>query len=104
MEVVWRPTALVTFYDAVNYTEEHFGPRTAQRFAKRIKSYEALLAAHPYLGPIEPCLSHLPTPYRSLVVHRHYKLIYCVDEAGEEVTIIALWDTRRNPLRMPQDV
>lgn len=104
MQVVWKPQASERLEQVAEAGRTQFGERATARFIQNIIQCARLLAAHPYLGPIEPCLSHLPTPYRSLVVHRHYKLIYCVDEAGEEVTIIALWDTRRNPLRMPQDV
>lgn len=56
-----------------------------------------MLAANPYMGPLEPLLAERRTSYRSFVVHEHYKLIYWVDEEKEILYVSDLWDTRREP-------
>ena len=56
---------------------------------------EQRLASHPHLGAVEPLLAARKVAYRNLVIHRHYKLIYSID--NDTVRIVALWDTRRNP-------
>ena len=40
-------------------------------------------------------LEDMPIVYRSLVVHKHYKLIYHIE--AETIYVAALFDTRRDP-------
>ena len=54
-----------------------------------------LLAANPRLGIAEPLLAGRKREYRSIVVHKLFKLVYYVKD--ETVYIAALWDTRREP-------
>ena len=58
-------------------------------------SYEPLLAANPRLGITEPLLAGRKREYRSIVVHKLFKLVYYVKD--ETLYIAALWDTRREP-------
>lgn len=48
-----------------------------------------------YAGPVEPLLAHREKEYHSLVVEKHFKLIYYVEE--NVIHIAAVWDTRKNP-------
>lgn len=68
-----------------------------ERFYQRLKKNETLLAANPYMGPFESQLAERQTPYRSLVIHEHYKLIYWVNEKKGILYVSDLWDTRREP-------
>lgn len=47
------------------------------------------------MGKIEPLLAGRPQNFRSLVIHKHYKLIYYIDE--DTIYIAALIDTRADP-------
>lgn len=48
-----------------------------------------------YAGQVEPLLANRDKEYHSLVVEKHYKLIYYVEE--NKVFITAVWDIRRDP-------
>jgi plasmid stabilization system protein ParE len=53
-------------------------------------------------------LEHLPrrsAPVRGRpglrkIAHRHYLIIYRVDEAADRVEVIRIWDNRRDPSRL----
>lgn len=97
VQVIWQEDALRELQEALRYGKENFGQQVVERFYEQIGKWEVLLAANPYMGSLEPLLAARPTPYRSLVVHKHYKLIYWVDEKKETLYVADLWDTRREP-------
>ena len=82
------------------YGELRFGTRAAEELHARIVDHLRLLAAQPYIGVVEPSLKSRRYVYRSLVVHKHFKLVYYVDESRQTVFIADLWDTRREPARL----
>lgn len=47
---------------------------------------------------IEPILEDCPKCYRSLIVEKHYKIIYRID--GYTIKIVAIWDCRRDGTRL----
>ena len=98
-EGVWQDLDAVVAYGSLRFGEE-----VANRIVQQVLAYEDLLAAHPRMGRREPYLTHLPIPYYSVVVHRHYKLIYQIDEIQDVVRILALWDTRQDPSRMAEQL
>ena len=77
------------------YGEQHFGKRAAEKTHARIVEALHLLAANPRLGVEEPLLAGRKRQYRSLVVHKLFKLVYYVKD--NTLYIAALWDTRREP-------
>ena len=98
MQVKWSKKAGKVFEDALTQGMIMFGVRTSEMFYHKIKSHETLLAAHPHIGKVEPLLVHKKRhEYRSLVVHKHFKLIYYVESACDTIYIVDLWDTRREP-------
>ena len=56
-----------------------------------------ILIKNPYAGPLESSLEDQVEVYRSLVVHKYYKLVYRVLEETQTVEIAAVWDVRRSP-------
>ncbi len=95
MQVTWNKKALTQLDAVMKYGRQEFGERTTQRLYARIMSYEPLLAANPRLGITEPLLAGRKREYRSIVVHKLFKLVYYVKD--ETLYIAALWDTRREP-------
>ena len=84
---------------------ELFGIRSTTFFYNRVKSYEPLLAANPHMGKTEPLLAGRKRhQYRSLVVHEHFKLIYYIDRPNDTLYIADLWDTRREPSRLAEEI
>lgn len=83
--------------DAIAQGERLFGIRTARKFSRQLDAQIMLLTANPYIGKIEPLLEGRKTSFRSLVVHKHFKLIYYLNDSQQTLYIAALWDTRREP-------
>ena len=102
MQVTWNKKALTQLDAVMKYGIREFGERTAQRLYARIMSYEPLLAANPRLGVEEPLLAGRKRQYRSLVVHKLFKLVYYVKD--DTLYIAALWDTRREPCAQADNV
>jgi len=98
MQVKWYKRATKMLDSALKYALDNFGELAAIRFYGRIKHFEALLAANPQIGRIEPLLSHRKREYRSIVVHDCFKLIYYI--GSDSICIIALWNCRQNPNRL----
>ena len=101
-EVIWTDNATGWRIDALAYGCSTFGQKSAEKLDNTFKSYSRLLSAHPLLGHREPLLAHITYfTYRSVLVHRNYKLIYRVEpedsETAERVLVIDVWDTRMNP-------
>lgn len=59
------------------------------------------MATNPYMGKVEKILEPRKMVYRSFVVHPHFKLIYYVNEKKQCVVITYLFDTRKNPDKLP---
>ena len=50
------------------------------RFVDEVQRTNERLSVFPRLGKIEPALRGLKREYRSLVVHKNYKVIYYIDD------------------------
>ena len=101
-EVIWTDNATVWRIDTLAYGCSTFGQKSAEKLDNIFKAYSRLLSAHPLLGHREPLLTHITgVTYRSILVHRNYKLIYRVEpedsEAADRVLIIDVWDTHMSP-------
>ena len=97
MQVKWSKKAERQFDEAILYCLNIFGESAARKFYQKINQYVPLLAANPHLGKREYLLSQKPIAYRSIVVHKHFKLVYYVLPERQIIRIAALWDTRREP-------
>ena len=92
MQVTWNKKALNQLDAVMAYGRQEFGERAVQRLYTRIMSYEPLLAANPRLGIAEPLLADRKRAYRSIVVHKLFKLVYYINEAEQAIYIAALWE------------
>lgn len=98
MKIVWTGTALDSLEAIYCYTISWSkSERTAINLHELLANSCLILAKNPYAGPLEPLLKDQADSYRSLVVHKYYKLIYRVIEETQTVEISAVWDVRRNP-------
>lgn len=57
-----------------------------------------ILLTFPMAGIEEETLKNNPKNYRSLVVCKHYKLIYRIEK--NIIKIVAVWDCRQNPEKL----
>lgn len=97
MQVIWRKIAREELRNVLRYGRENFGMHAIQHFYEQIDRCELLLSSNPSMGHIESSFADRQKVYRSLVVHRHYKFVYWVDETKGVIYIADLWDTRREP-------
>ena len=98
MNVVWTETALSSL-EAIYYYTQSWSQNAGMASVLNdllVKSC-LILAKNPYAGPLESSVEDQVEVYRSLVVHKYYKLIYRVLEETQTVEIAAVWDVRRNP-------
>lgn len=102
-KVVWTQKARKQRIEILNYGAQTFGKKIALKFKEALHEYDSLLVTNPYLGPIEPLLADEPQAFRSIVVHKHYKIVYYVNINVRTIYIISLWDTRREPKQQAEE-
>lgn len=62
------------------------------------------LAEMPEIVRPEPLLAHRSKHYRSLIVSKHHKAIYYIDNDKQKIVIADIWDMRRLPSSMAKRV
>lgn len=102
LSLIWHASFEEKLKAAIRWSRFHFGERTAGKFYRRIIEESNRLTFAPYIGGVEPLLDGFPIEYRSLVVHKHFKVVYYVDEANALVHIVDMWDVRREPTMLRQ--
>ncbi|MBC8600500.1 type II toxin-antitoxin system RelE/ParE family toxin [Parabacteroides acidifaciens] len=98
MQIIWTEQARQQVKSAMDYCKATFGTRILIRFSGQLKADIVRLGKNPFMGLVEPLLEGRNKVYRSLVIHKLYKLVYYVDE--ETIYIADLWDVRRDPDRL----
>ena len=69
-------------------------------FIDGVEEYDDKLCKYPEMGAPEPLLKdRKKNIYRSLIVSKYNKVIYVVDD-NHRVTIVDMWDMRREPSRL----
>ena len=102
MRVIWNELAEQQLDSSIAFVSEVWGEDTGQRLLRETRHTSRLLAQHPRLGKPEPLLADRPQGYRSIVVGRFNKLIYYITDTA--IYISAVWDTRRNPSALANEV
>lgn len=87
-----------------DYANTRWNRRVGRDVLRNFRKNMALLAHQPWLGCLEPLLSDRAKAYRSLVIHKHYKVVYFVDEEADTLVIADVWDTRREPKNLMQNL
>lgn len=98
MRVEWSSRALHEWENTVRYIFREFGRKAAEEFERDIFWWEERIAVNPELAHQEPLLKNRARFYRGLIVSKHNKLIFYVEE--EVVYIADLWDMRHEPSRL----
>ena len=97
IELRWMKRAvkhLNTIYDFLAEKDEQAAIKV---YNDLLDSADTLLT-FPMAGKIEEALKDSSKDYRSLVVCKHYKLVYRVE--NHIVKIVAVWDCRQNPKKL----
>ena len=98
MRVFWTAFAENQLDDIYTYIQQYSSQSAADIYNK-IVDESALLARSPRMGVIEPLLSSYPEGYRSLIVRKHYKVVYYV-ENNAIIYVVAVFDCRQNPAKL----
>ena len=105
MKIIWKERAKDSARQAFVYCRLKFGKRIMLQFKDRLFHQTDLLSLNPLLGKrdflLEDRRDHV---YRSLLVHKHFKVVYYIDESEDTVYIVALWDVRREPREQAGDM
>ena len=96
MKVRYTPTANAELGALLDYIAERL-PQGARKVQARIRDMVALLSQYPYAGTLtnDPGLRYFSTPPYP------YLIFYEVDQAEDEVIIIAFRHSSRDPSSMP---
>ena len=95
MKVLWTKFA-ESQLDCIHDYIQTQNPHAAISIYNDILDASAMLAYFPQMASIEPLLSEFSEEYRSLVVHRNYKVVYYVDNETT-IYVVAVFDCRQNP-------
>jgi len=98
MRVFWTAFAERQLDDIYAYIQQ-YSSQSAADIYNEIVDESASLARFPRIGTIEPLLSSYPEEYRYLVVRKHYKVVYCV-ENDAIIYVVAVFDCRQNPAKL----
>lgn len=103
MRIVWDNDAKVYLKEVLAYCNDTFGQHVAQQFLDRLATLEQQLTTNPERGFPEALLANRGCTYRSIVVQKHFKLVYRIMEE-ETIHIVDLWDTRREPKKLTKRI
>lgn len=98
-EIAWSDNAIALLDDIYNYYSKK-SIKTAVRLYNNLLDSAEPLKTFPQVGPLEPLLKEHPENYRSLVVEKHYKLIYTISPTLIEIH--AVWDCRQDNWRLKE--
>ena len=100
MKVEWNKKAEQQWYSMAAYINKTFGKKALLDFTQNVKEWQSRIAINPEIAAFEPLLKNRRKPYRSIVIHECCKLIYYINQKEEVVRVVALWDTRREPVKL----
>lgn len=99
--IKWLPQAIALLDNIYRFYYEK-SPNAAIRLNNRILDSAETLRIFPQAGPMEPLLKNYRRDYefRSLVVEKHYKLVYTITD--KRIEIHAVWDCRQEGWRLQE--
>ncbi|MDH6306313.1 toxin ParE1/3/4 [Parabacteroides sp. PF5-5] len=97
-QIIWKHTARAKYLRTTRWYFDNMGLKAADSFMRGIAENVERISRQSAIGKREPLLVGHPEDFRSLVVHRHTKIIYYCDT--QNVYIVDLWDCRQNPAKL----
>jgi plasmid stabilization system protein ParE len=101
MKIIWLRRASVALDGAYDFLAK-VSPAAANRLYNDILDRVELLASTPLAAPAERLLEDVPESFRSMVVQKRYKIVYFIED--ETVKIADVWDCRRNPATLRENI
>jgi plasmid stabilization system protein ParE len=97
MIVKWTRKAKLHLRKIALYYKKERSAKAAEKVLSQIERAAIALKDYPNMAAVEPLLSDMPDTFRSLVVGNQYKIVYTVNEAMEQINIVAIWNCWQNP-------
>ena len=98
MVIQWNRRARQELRDIYSYHLSVAGKQVAQHIQNKIIDVVSSLANQPHMGHVMDKIEGLDERFRSLVINKHYKVIYFIDNCM--IVIFSIWDTRQNPVKL----
>ena len=84
------------------YIRKEFGKTRRDEFMQELRQTRRLIESNPTIGPVDPLFVDCIVMYRSYVMNRLNKIVYRI--VGDTIYIVALWDVRRDPVSLANEV
>ena len=97
--VIWSELAENQIDLIYEYYLRTASEKVASKVVRGIILAPKKLITKPHIGQVEEYLKLRPIEYRYLT-HKHYKLIYSIDEINGFIKIADVFDTRQYPKKM----
>ena len=94
-KIQWATEAREQWRKAALYILHEWGVSALRKFKENTEEIQDKLIEFPSLGKVEPLLADRSRLYRSIVISKQNKIIYCIQD--DTIYIVDFWDTRREP-------
>jgi plasmid stabilization system protein ParE len=103
MDVILLPKALDRLEEIYSFIQS-VSEIAAIRIYNDMLDEIGKLKFFPRLAAAEPLLADCGKIFRSLIVMKHYKVVYYVEEAENTAYVATVWDCRQNPDNLGKEV
>ena len=98
MKLQFTKQAREEFLRIVSVFAEYAGPRSADKFIKRVNDRGATLLKYPEIEHPEMLLADRQRKYRSISLNTNYSLVYYMTMTT--IWIVDIWDRRKDPAKL----
>ena len=104
MKIKTSPEATTALRNITAFCRQQWGIKTAHEIIENYQKNKKRLSSNPYMAQAEPLLTNREYAYRGLVIHKYCKVIYRIDKNTDTIYIVDVWDTRREPTRLTDNI
>ena len=104
MKIAWTIRAQKRVIEILEYSQQEFGNKAADRLARTIEQKTLQLINNPFRGPVELILAKEKQISCRYLLVNPYKIIYYVDEKEETIFIVTLFLTHQHPSKLNREV
>ena len=100
-EIIWLPTAqkhLNLIYEWLSERSES----VAYKLIQDILSAVGKLSEFPFIAQREEVLKGFDKEFRSLIVRKHFKIIYFIE--SDKIIVVAVWDCRQDSQKIKSEI
>ncbi len=102
MKLQFTKQAREEFLRIVSVFAEYAGPRSADKFIRRVNERGETLLKYPEIGHPEMLLSDRQHRYRSISLNANYYFVYYVTKTT--IWIVDIWDRRNDPAKLAKRI